>query len=251
MKMRNKGKVHPSPPLSSPNNDITAILNLLPAAILTLASLLSLQDKEVLAYMITRSLKTTIITTSSNKNPNFNTKNNKNVAHKPPMFDCECFDCYTSYWSRWNSSSKRELIHQAIEAFEEHLNSNNGEFSSSLVKNKGRNKKREKMGRKIAEKNQENGSKIQEHGSKNQENGLKIQENGSKNQESSSEIVVIDKGSPEKVVEEVVVEAAAPVNTAEMAAGGGSSHKGLARKVLPDVLGLFNSRLWSLWGPNV
>ena len=28
-------------------------------------------------------------------------------------------------------------------------------------------------------------------------------------------------------------------------------HKGLARKVLPDVLGLFNSRLWNLWGPNV
>lgn len=30
-----------------------------------------------------------------------------------------------------------------------------------------------------------------------------------------------------------------------------SNHKGLARKVLPDVLGLFNSRLWGLWNPNV
>ena len=30
-----------------------------------------------------------------------------------------------------------------------------------------------------------------------------------------------------------------------------SHHKGLARKVLPDVLGLLNSRLWSLWSPNV
>lgn len=28
-------------------------------------------------------------------------------------------------------------------------------------------------------------------------------------------------------------------------------HKGLARKVLPDVIGLLNSRLWNLWGPNV
>ena len=28
-------------------------------------------------------------------------------------------------------------------------------------------------------------------------------------------------------------------------------HKGLARKVLPDVIGLFNSRLWNLWGPNM
>ena len=29
------------------------------------------------------------------------------------------------------------------------------------------------------------------------------------------------------------------------------SHKSLARKVLPDVVGLFNSRLWSLWGPSI
>ncbi|XWS37096.1 hypothetical protein CRYUN_Cryun19dG0013400 [Craigia yunnanensis] len=31
----------------------------------------------------------------------------------------------------------------------------------------------------------------------------------------------------------------------------GVSHKGLARKVLPDVVGLFNSRLWSHWGPSI
>ena len=30
-----------------------------------------------------------------------------------------------------------------------------------------------------------------------------------------------------------------------------SNHKGLTRKVLSDVLGLLNSWLWSLWGPNV
>lgn len=29
------------------------------------------------------------------------------------------------------------------------------------------------------------------------------------------------------------------------------THKGLARKVLPDVMGIFTSRLWSLWSPNV
>ncbi|GMH02259.1 hypothetical protein Nepgr_004098 [Nepenthes gracilis] len=33
-------------------------------------------------------------------------------------------------------------------------------------------------------------------------------------------------------------------------ARGGSNHKGLARKVLPDVIGLFNCRLWILWSPN-
>ncbi|KAI3770287.1 hypothetical protein L6452_01414 [Arctium lappa] len=29
-----------------------------------------------------------------------------------------------------------------------------------------------------------------------------------------------------------------------------SQHKGLARMVLSDVIGLFNWRLWSLWSPN-
>lgn len=28
-------------------------------------------------------------------------------------------------------------------------------------------------------------------------------------------------------------------------------HKGLVRKVLPDIMGLLNCRIWSLWSPNV
>ncbi|KAG9136843.1 hypothetical protein Leryth_004592 [Lithospermum erythrorhizon] len=242
MKMRNKGKVHPSPTSSaaSPSSsaDIPSILNLLPTTILTLLTLLSLQDKEVLAYMITRSLKTTInplniLEEKTKKNQTLNSKTNKNIAHKAPMFDCECFDCYTNYWSKWNSSSNRELIHQAIEAFEEHLNTTN---EVSLLKNKGRNKKRDKMGKKI-------GINLQPEN----------QELSPENQESSPENFVLPEKVENEVVSEVVAEAAQPVKTAEMAAvgGGGSSHKGLARKVLPDVLGLFNSRLWSLWGPNV
>lgn len=39
--------------------------------------------------------------------------------------------------------------------------------------------------------------------------------------------------------------------TATATATATSNHKGLARKMLPDVLGLFNSRLWRLWNPNV
>lgn len=30
-----------------------------------------------------------------------------------------------------------------------------------------------------------------------------------------------------------------------------TTHKGLARKVLPDFMGIFHSRYWSLWSPNV
>ncbi|KAJ4827183.1 hypothetical protein Tsubulata_030174 [Turnera subulata] len=81
--------------------------------------------------MITRSLKTTTTTTSTtatSKNPSSliqeskkksskklpTSKNNGTVNdnHKAPVFDCDCFDCYTSYWFRWDSSPNRELIHQ-------------------------------------------------------------------------------------------------------------------------------------------
>lgn len=51
-----------------------------------------------------------------------------------------------------------------------------------------------------------------------------------------------------EAAEETVAEETAVVTRTHVAV---SNHKGLARKVLPDVLGLLNSRLWSLWSPNV
>eukprot|EP00252_Welwitschia_mirabilis_P020503 TRINITY_DN5048_c0_g1_i1.p1 TRINITY_DN5048_c0_g1~~TRINITY_DN5048_c0_g1_i1.p1 ORF type:complete len:275 (+),score=27.58 TRINITY_DN5048_c0_g1_i1:188-1012(+) len=36
-----------------------------------------------------------------------------------PSFECGCFQCYTSFWSRWNASPSREIIHEAIDLFEE------------------------------------------------------------------------------------------------------------------------------------
>ena len=62
MKIKNKGKVYPSPSSSSSSSlaipchsdgDFLSVLKLLPATILALASVLSLEDREVLAYMIT------------------------------------------------------------------------------------------------------------------------------------------------------------------------------------------------------
>nr|XP_048319206.1 kinesin-related protein 6 isoform X2 [Ziziphus jujuba var. spinosa] len=175
MKIKNKGKVYPSPSSSSSSSsdiDVLSVLKLLPAAILALVSVLSFEDREVLAYMITRSMKTsaTTATTSSmvvvqeskkksssskkgssssssssssynNNNNNFNSNNN---THKPPVFDCDCFDCYTSYWLRWNSSANRELMDQAIEAFEDQLT--NGEKNKKTQKSTGRGKRRDKIG---------------------------------------------------------------------------------------------------------
>ncbi|KAJ7945576.1 ATP-dependent tryptophan/phenylalanine/tyrosine adenylase, partial [Quillaja saponaria] len=157
MKIKNKGKVHPSPSSSSSsfssssaipypsNGDFLSVLNLLPAAILVLTSVLSIQDREVLAYMITRSMNTTspssFIQTSRKKSSN---KNN-HTTHNTPCFDCGCFDCYTSYWFRWDSSPNREFIHLAIEAFEDHLT--NGEIPK---KNSSKGKKKERMARRTA-----------------------------------------------------------------------------------------------------
>jgi hypothetical protein len=125
MKIKNKGKVYPSPSSSSSSvgdngdRDVLSVLKLLPAAILALASVLSLEDREVLAYMITRSLKTT---TTNNPSPSLqdskkksskkpqNNNNSQRSNHIAPIFDCDCFDCYISYWFRWDSSPNRELI---------------------------------------------------------------------------------------------------------------------------------------------
>ncbi|KAG6407773.1 hypothetical protein SASPL_130771 [Salvia splendens] len=52
--------------------------------------------------MLTRSLQ------STNKKP----PSKKQRRHNsPPLFDCDCFHCYTSFWFRGDSSLNRELIH--------------------------------------------------------------------------------------------------------------------------------------------
>ncbi|KAM5568274.1 hypothetical protein ABKV19_016035 [Rosa sericea] len=271
MKIKNKGKVHPSPSSSSSSSSsssdgvVLSVLQLLPAAILALATVLSLEDREVLAYMITRSMKTAPSSSSSSSFSNTSAQDSKkksmrkssskggstqsqsnNQNHQPPMFDCECFDCYRSYWFKWDSSPNRELIHQAIEAFEDHL-----AHGEKPKKNAGRGKRRDKMGRREAQKSADNSSKDEVFAA--EENVVS----------SVPEVVlplcdVVSVGSPEKVeeleVEEQAVEVKAETTADDVAlvvrAAAVSNHKGLARKVLPDVLGLFNSRLWNLWSPN-
>ncbi|KAL8106493.1 uncharacterized protein LOC141678046 [Apium graveolens] len=213
MKVRNKGKIYPSPSSSSstpqpPSDDIFSVLNILPAAILLVVSVLSLQDREVLAFMVTRSLK------SSHPN-NIKTNTHDDTQHKTAAFDCDCFNCYTSYWCKWDSSSNRELIHQAIEAFEEHL-SNDENFKNNI----GRSKKKEKMARR------KNAGKLPEI-------------------TPVEDIEEIERQFV-KVVEEDV-QGMVPENEVAAAA----EQKGIVRKVLPDIMGLLNGRIWSLWSPNV
>ncbi|XAR48199.1 hypothetical protein NMG60_11030939 [Bertholletia excelsa] len=265
MKMRNKGKIHPSPSSSSSEDRDApfSVLKLLPAAILALISLLSLEDREVLAYMITRSMKSanpsSIIEEKkkNSKNPN---------THKPPIFDCECFDCYRRYWFRWDSSPNRELIHQAIEAFEEHLAS-----EEQVRKNNSRGKKREKLPKMTRRAAEKHGNDVGSN-----EYVLALPENGATRAGSAQNVLGLEENdasavrSPEKVLS-MPESDAGPVSPAENTDGtadespekaeeaalalrgfpAASNHKGLARKFLPDVVGLLNSRLWSLWSPNV
>ncbi|XP_038906502.1 uncharacterized protein LOC120092480 [Benincasa hispida] len=159
MKIKNKGKVHPSPSSSSSSSsssdgDFFDVLNYLPAAIFALISVLSVDDREVLAFMMRRSMEASSPSSSvsakkfskrvSKKSDAPRASSRSACVHAPPSFTC--FDCYMSYWDRWNSSPNGELIHQAIEAFEEQLA--NGEKSAKNVKGK----RREKIGRRSSDK---------------------------------------------------------------------------------------------------
>ncbi|XVF02798.1 hypothetical protein REPUB_Repub04eG0205300 [Reevesia pubescens] len=281
MKLKNKGKVYPSPspsPSSSSSSssasgeDYLSFLKLLPAAILTLASVLSLEDREVLAYMITRSLKTTTTTTNSSlvsqdyssskkrssKKPSATTtakltQKSGGSSHKPPVFDCDCFHCYTSYWFRWDSSPNRELIHQVIEAFEDHLNK--GEVQKPPKKNAHpkRRDSNSKTVTRVPESPVLDLPGLPDH-------EVPVLESSTEEAPvfSSNDVISNEKDVKEEVAEVVEMTEEFPVTEdadvevpAAAAAAAATNHKGLARKVLPDVLGLFNSRLCRLWNPNV
>ncbi|XP_047163298.1 uncharacterized protein LOC124832987 [Vigna umbellata] len=109
-KLYHKGTVHPSPPIISDH------LAFLPAAILTLATALSPDDREVLSYLISCSSAAASSTFSANPRR----KSAAETAHSP-AFNCSCFGCYTSYWVRWDESPNRQLIHEIIDAYEDSL----------------------------------------------------------------------------------------------------------------------------------
>nr|GLL23946.1 uncharacterized protein LOC109167056 [Ipomoea trifida] len=112
-KLYRKGTVFPSPPLVSDQ------LAFLPAAIFTLTAALSQEDKQVLAYLLSCP-SGNFSTTHKNSSPSG--KGGGGADH-PPSFNCFCFNCYRSYWARWDSSPNRQLIDEIIEAYEDGLQS--------------------------------------------------------------------------------------------------------------------------------
>lgn len=270
MKIKHKGKVYPSPSSSSSSSpqtfisspDALSVLKLLPAAILALASVLSTEDREVLAYMITRSIKTTTTTNPCSFSQDSKKKSKKQPpaaagggggggsAHKPPVFDCGCFECYTCYWFRWDSSPNRELIHQAIEAFEDHLSS--GEKPKRIG---GRGKKKERVGRRIADKPDDISCQLEMPVAEEETPEVPNTDDASVAPAPENHAPTARDGCEESKAEDnngdVPGEESAAETSEIVRDTAASNHKGLARKVLPDVLGLLNSRLWGLWSPNV
>lgn len=93
------------------------LMRLLPAAVLAAAAPLGPEGKEVLAYLVLASLRSSAPPTPARGG------DGKAAEQHRPELGCGCFGCYTAYWSRWDGSPEgdRDAIHRAIEAFEEHL----------------------------------------------------------------------------------------------------------------------------------
>ncbi|THU46583.1 hypothetical protein C4D60_Mb09t06460 [Musa balbisiana] len=230
--MKGKGKIHPSPP----PHDALAVLGLLPAAILALTAALREEDKEVLAYLLTRSIDGPAAAAEERRH----CRRPGSATQHLPVFGCGCFDCYTGFWSRWDCSPDRELIHQAIEAFEEHL--------ASAEKKGARGRRAERKAAERAVKGKKGKEKEKE---KEKARRLEVEADKAQKQPEEAEkpLEVTTSGGAEGFgSEEAPVGArvgAAEEEGVEAEAGNGERRRGWA-----DVMGLFHSRLWSLWGPG-
>ncbi|XP_062227075.1 uncharacterized protein LOC133925207 [Phragmites australis] len=89
-------RVHPAPVDAA-----VAAAVALPAAVLALASALTAEEQEVLAYMLSGAAAA------------------RRRGLHPPEMGCGCFGCYKSFWARWDASPNRYLIHRIIDAVEE------------------------------------------------------------------------------------------------------------------------------------
>ncbi|KAL1214766.1 hypothetical protein V5N11_011431 [Cardamine amara subsp. amara] len=172
-KLCRKGTVHPSPAIKSDDQ----FLSLLPVAILSLVAALSTEDREVLAYLISN---------SGDSNRLKKNKDKKEDNHHSPLFICDCFSCYKSYWVRWDTSPSRQLIHEIIDAYED-----------SLEMKKKKKDRRKRSGKASGRVNSVGPSRLSELGSSSNEfGGGDSAEGGS----CGGEEAVKEKGSVEKVL---------------------------------------------------
>lgn len=133
------GKIHPSPA----EDPIAAAFRLLPAAILVLVAGLSPEDQRVLAHLVTRSFLVgwDAATAPPPEQARDGGPRRRQRGH-PPAVGCLCFECYGSFWSRWDCSPQHDRIHAVLEAFEEHLNAAESSAAATPPSSKRRDKGR-------------------------------------------------------------------------------------------------------------
>lgn len=220
---KGKGRIHPSPPWPGPSGgDAQAVLKLLPAAIAAVTAALGAEDREVLAYLVARSLLGPWPAGGEEEEKRWCWRQER---HHRPLFCCGCFDCYTFYWLRWDSSPDRELIHQAIEAFEEQL--------------AGDERRRHRLGRRGSGRR----DRSRKGKSEARKEGASVEEGdgGDRAAAAAASAVAEEEqfgGGDDAAGEELAGGAVAPPEE-------GERNRGWA-----DVTLFFNSRFWSLWSPG-
>ncbi|MED6219328.1 hypothetical protein PIB30_034762 [Stylosanthes scabra] len=215
-KLYRKGTVHPSPPIISDQ------LSFLPATILTLTAALTPEDREVLAYLISCS--------SSSNNPRRTTTTATSRSSSAsgggdhgPVFSCNCFRCYMSYWVRWDSSPNRQLIHEIIDAFEEWLAQKGGKKQNN--NGGGRKEKRNKRGSNNNKKMQQTGELLLNR----TESVASSESTESSSTELESAVVVVENSSNDSEDGENRVE---------------EDDKGSVRRFVSFI----GERIWGAWG---
>ncbi|XP_066318486.1 uncharacterized protein [Miscanthus floridulus] len=133
------GKIHPSPA----EDPIAAAFRLLPAAILVLVAGLCPEDQRVLAHLVTRSFLVgwdAATAPPPEQQAQGGGGGPRRRRGHPPTVGCLCFECYGSFWSRWDCSPQHDRIHVALEAFEEHLSAAESAAAATPPSSKRRDK---------------------------------------------------------------------------------------------------------------
>ncbi|KAJ3678428.1 hypothetical protein LUZ60_002231 [Juncus effusus] len=94
-------RVHPSQ--SSP------VLCALPEEVRELVTVLSPEEKDVVYYFLSLTV-----------DGSFTLRLRRSPDHSPEM-GCACFNCYKTFWERWDRSANRHVIHDILEKVEENF----------------------------------------------------------------------------------------------------------------------------------
>eukprot|EP01018_Ginkgo_biloba_P026700 Gb_06518 [translate_table: standard] len=184
-------------------------------------------------------------------------------SHRP-SFECNCFHCYTSFWSRWDASPSRQTIHEAIDLFEEHMAAAAAAAATEAVKGKGKNRKGSKPGK--DEKNADKASVLVPYSDdktipaackkEEEEENVKIGEADKESKNGASVVVWEEDSNPAPKSKQIVPfvfeedDVARPGRKVSEQPRAGACPLGgrsLMRRMFPDIMGFVADHLWTAW----